>query len=83
MVFTLELALDDAVTNRGSEDITVQSFRKKQLYCPKVCAKDRRGVEAGEVSGAGGWSWSGMREKYCYLAGGWRLVLEEHEREIL
>ena len=27
-------------------------------------------------AGAGGWSWSGVREKYCYLAGGWRLELE-------
>ena len=34
-------------------------------------------------AGAGGWSWSGVREKYCYLAGGWRLVLERCEREIL
>jgi len=31
----------------------------------------------------GGWSWSGVRKKYCYLAGGWRLVLELCEREIL
>jgi len=34
-------------------------------------------------SGAGGWSWSGVREKHYYLAGGWRLVLEECERGIL
>jgi len=34
-------------------------------------------------AGAGGWSWSGVREKYCYLAGSWRLVLEQCEREIL
>jgi len=27
-------------------------------------------------AGAGGCSWSGVREKYCYLAGGWRLELE-------
>ena len=25
------------------------------------------------------WSWSGVREKYCYLAGGWRLELERCE----
>jgi len=30
-----------------------------------------------------GWSWSGVREKYYYLAGGWRLELEWCEREIL
>ena len=31
----------------------------------------------------GGWCWSGVREKYCWLAGGWRLVLELCERKIL
>ena len=31
----------------------------------------------------GGWSWSGVREKYCYLPGGWRLELEWCERKIL
>jgi len=34
-------------------------------------------------AGAGGWSWNSVREKYCYLAGGWRIVLERYEREIL
>jgi len=34
-------------------------------------------------AGAGGWSWSGVREKYYYLAGGWRLELEGCERKIL
>jgi len=29
------------------------------------------------------WSWSDVREKHCYLAGGWRLELEGCEREIL
>jgi len=28
-------------------------------------------------AGAGGWSWSAVREKYCYLVGGWRLELED------
>ena len=28
-------------------------------------------------AGAGGWSWSGVREKYCYLTAGWRLEVEE------
>ena len=32
---------------------------------------------------AGGWCWSGVREKYYWLAGGWRLVLELCERKIL
>ena len=27
-------------------------------------------------AGAGGWCWSGVREKHCWLAGGWRLQLE-------
>ena len=31
--------------------------------------------------GAGGWS--GVREKYYWLAGGWKLVLERCERKIL
>jgi len=34
-------------------------------------------------AGAGGWSWSGVREKHCYLTGGWRLELEWCERKIL
>ena len=32
---------------------------------------------------AGGWCWSGVREKYCWLAGGCRLVLERCERKTL
>ena len=32
-------------------------------------------------AGAGGWS--GVREKYCWLAGGWKLVLEQCERKTL
>ena len=27
-----------------------------------------------DESRSAGWSWSGVREKYYYLAGGWRLV---------
>jgi len=34
-------------------------------------------------AGAGGWCWSRVREKYCWLAGGWRLVLERCERKTL
>ena len=45
------------------------------------------GGQAGNHSvrcaGAGGWCWSGVRERYCWLAGGWRLVLERCERKIL
>ena len=33
--------------------------------------------------GAGGWSWSGVREKYYYLTGSWRLELEWCEKKIL
>jgi len=36
-----------------------------------------------DSAGAGGWSWNCVREKHCYLAGGWRLELERCEREIL
>ena len=32
---------------------------------------------------AGGWCWSGVRKKYCWLAGGWRLLLELCERKIV
>ena len=34
-------------------------------------------------AGAGGWCWSGVREKHYWLAGGWRLVLERYERKTL
>jgi len=32
---------------------------------------------------AGSWSWSGVREKHYYLAGGWRRELEEWKRGTL
>ena len=35
------------------------------------------------VAGARASGWSGMREKYCWLASGWNLVLERCERKIL
>ena len=34
-------------------------------------------------AGAGAGGWSGVREKYCWLPGGWKLVLELGERKIL
>jgi len=34
-------------------------------------------------AGAGGCCWSGVREKYCWLTGGWRLLLEWCERKTL
>ena len=34
-------------------------------------------------AGARGWSWSCVREKYYYLAGGWSLELEECEKKLL
>ena len=34
-------------------------------------------------AGAGAGGWSGVREKYCWLAGGWKLVLERYERKTL
>jgi len=34
-------------------------------------------------AGAGGCCWSGVREKHCWLAGGWRLLLEWCERKTL
>ena len=33
--------------------------------------------------GAGDCCWSGVREKHCWLAGGWRLLLEWCERKTL
>ena len=35
------------------------------------------------MAGAGAGRWSGVREKYCWLAGGWKLVLERCERKTL
>ena len=34
-------------------------------------------------AGAGPGGWSGVKEKYYWLAGGWKLVLERCERKIL
>ena len=34
-------------------------------------------------AGAGAGGWSGVREKYCWLAGGWKLVLERCEKKTL
>ena len=34
-------------------------------------------------AGAGGWSWSGVREKYCWAGWSWRLELEWCERKVL
>ena len=34
-------------------------------------------------AGAGTGGWSGVRETYCWLAGGWKLVLERCERKTL
>jgi len=33
--------------------------------------------------GAVGCCWSGVKEKHCWLAGGWRLLLEWCERKTL
>ena len=38
--------------------------------------KNRCAIHCVRQAGAGGWSWSAVRKKYCYLAGGWRLKLE-------
>jgi len=55
--------------------------------CPRGCDRRNlfRGVDKHYVRqvGIGGWSWSVVREKYYYLAGGWRLELERCEKEIL
>ncbi|XP_039823375.1 uncharacterized protein LOC120685486 [Panicum virgatum] len=34
-------------------------------------------------AGTGGCCWSGVREKYCWLVGGWRLLLEWCERKTM
>ena len=44
---------------------------------------DKEHIHCVRQTGAGGWSWNSVREKYCYLAGGWRIVLERYEGEIL
>jgi len=45
----------------------------------------RRSINANSVrwTGAGAGGWSGVREKYCWLAGGWKLILERCERKTL
>ena len=35
------------------------------------------------TAGAGGYCWSGVRKKYCWLAGGWRRLLKWRERKTL
>jgi len=42
-----------------------------------------RHTERSATLRSAGWSWSGVRKKYYYLVGGWRLVLEQCEKEIL
>ena len=49
---------------------TVQGWL--ELYSLHTLDQNHRVRQAG----AGGWSWSSVREKYYYLAGGWRLELE-------
>jgi len=52
----------------------------KTVYKPYIIMTHIHSVRC---TGAGGWCWSGVREKYCWLAGGWRLVLELCKRKIL
>ena len=56
--------------------ILYNNSSKVCLKCFKICAiTDQEMLHNHSVrcAGAGGWCWSGMREKYCWLAGGWRL----------
>jgi len=42
----------------------------------RPAAEARRRLEKEDSPCSAGWSWSSVREKHCYLAGGWRLELE-------
>ena len=50
------------------------------IFLEKICRCKRHSVR---WAGAGAGGWSGVREKYCWLAGGWKLVLERCERKTL
>jgi len=51
---------------------------EQAVFCLKYCLHMRL-----QSPRSAGWSWSGVREKHYYLAGGWRLELERCERKIL
>ena len=48
-----------------------------EMFVPCVCVRGQVKLEIHYVrcagAGAGGWCWSGVRKKYCWLVGGWRL----------
>jgi len=53
------------------------------LYYSKRKGRERQSDYNYSVRWAGAGGWSGMREKYCWLAGGWKLMLEQYERKTL
>ena len=61
----------------------VQSDCRQPFTIPLITFINHKDIHCVRQAGAGGWSWSGVREKHCYLAGGWWLELEERERETL
>jgi len=61
----------DHVTPNGKHYVTWLDIRDSE-HVPTLNKLIHRVRQAG----AGGWSWSSVREKHCYLAGGWRLELE-------
>ena len=49
----------------------------------RILKTNRGSIAEAAVAGAGAGGWSGVREKYYWLAGGWKLVLERCERKTL
>ena len=70
-------------TSRNKQNIKVAYGIVNELQ--PLCFQTDSNIEYHRVrqAEARGWSWSGVREKHCYLAGGWRLELEGCERETL
>ena len=63
-------------------------IKLSQDLCARVCERAVGNehectidIHCVRQAGAGAWSWSGVREKHYYLAGGWRL--EWCEKKIL
>ena len=52
------------------------------MYCALLCRSISMCIYI-YTPCSGGWSWNCVKEKYCYLAGGWKLELEGYERDSL
>ena len=53
------------------------------LHAPLLLLESNHVIHSVRWTGAGAGGWSGMKEKYCWLAGGWKLVLERCEKKTL